>query len=499
MTLPGAEALRGPEEAALAEIHGGAERALSVSIHDASRLEWNVSIPLPDRHALDYLIEVELEVPTNEAARRAPWEQLQSFTRLSGATAAASSDDSTVDALRRSAVTLTHMLERAREGFARHARAGALVEERSVGGRDFLTIWLDAALRSVQETRKKITGASPADSTLIARERALVDEFVSVRLLEVLSESEGVVRSTMASVVQGDARAALESLSFKVANAVRDEFAYRREKGFLCPDARSPQSLEQYVERAALLKKHFEEVLFLDRESDPIDEYVQQGIAAFTALLAGLAVFAIQVVLAKREEVAKLELGWGLLVLGLVAGFFYAARDRLKEVGRAWLTGKVYRFHAQRLTRCRIPARRRSTRDVVVRAKESCNQTVRTRPDPLNPEAGASLAATLVQYVHRGRVLPQPSLTATGVTTVRHIFRYDLSPLFPRLSDEIQRVPILDEGRVGFAEAPRRYRVHVAVKVKFQREEHEERVTIVLDKGGLRRIEPGFAPEPEPQ
>jgi hypothetical protein len=91
-------------------------------------------------------------------------------------------------------------------------------------------------------------------------------------------------------------------------------------------------------------------------------------------------------------------------------------------------------------------------------------------------------------------------LTASGVTTVRHIFRYDLSPLFPRLSDEMKRVPILDEqGHVGFAEAPRRYRVHVAVRVKILRETHEERATVVLDKGGLRRIEAGFAPEPEPQ
>jgi hypothetical protein len=375
-----------------------------------------------------------------------------------------------------------------------------LVEEQSLGGRDFLTIWLDAALRSVQETRAKLTGAAPSDSVLIARERKLVDEFVSLRLLEMLGESERAVRGVLTADLVADARSALEGLSLRVARALQGELAFRRDRGHLCPDARSPQSLEEYVERAALLKKHFEEVLFLDRESDPIDEYVQHGIAAFTALLAGMAIFAIQVALARREEILKLELGWGLVMLGVLAGFFYAARDRLKEVGRAWLTGKVYRFHAQRLTRCRIPARRRPSRDVVVRAKESCNQMVRSRPDPLHPEAGASLAVTLVQYVHRGRVLPQASLTASGLTTVRHIFRYDLSPLFPRLSDEMKRVPVLDEqGRVGFAEAPRRYRVHVAVRVKILREMHEERATVVLDKGGLRRIEAGFAPDPEVQ
>jgi hypothetical protein len=50
-------------------------------------------------------------------------------------------------------------------------------------------------------------------------------------------------------------------------------------------------------------------------------------------------------------------------------------------------------------------------------------------------------------------------------------------------------------GRVAFAEAPRRYRVPVVVRVRFHREAHEERVTVVLDKGGLRRVDAGL-PEP---
>jgi hypothetical protein len=282
-----------------------------------------------------------------------------------------------------------------------------------------------------------------------------------------------------------------------VAQSLHDELAYRQMKGYLRPDARSAASLEQYVERAALLKKHFEEVLFLDRETEQLDERVQQWIAAFTALGAGVVVFTFQVALAWREDNKRLELGWGLVVLALIAGLWYAARDRLKEFSKTWLMGKINRFHAQRLTRCRIPARRRPTRDLVVRAKESFDQLVRTRPDPLNPEAGASLAVTLIQYIHRGQVLPQPALTASGVTTIRHIFRYDLSPLFPRLADEVKRVPVMDgDGRVAFAEAPRRYRVPVVVRVRFQRETHEERVTVVLDKGGLRRVDAGLQPEP---
>src|SRR5262249_36582903 len=74
----------GAARAAPAVPHTGGDRAVSSGLHDASRFEWTVSIPLPERRAreLAYTIEVELEVPTNAVARRSPWEQIQTFTRL---------------------------------------------------------------------------------------------------------------------------------------------------------------------------------------------------------------------------------------------------------------------------------------------------------------------------------------------------------------------------------------------------------------------------------
>jgi hypothetical protein len=52
-----------------------------------------------------------------------------------------------------------------------------------VAGELFLTVWLDAALKAVREAREKLTHAAAQDSPLITRERGLIDEFVSVRLL----------------------------------------------------------------------------------------------------------------------------------------------------------------------------------------------------------------------------------------------------------------------------------------------------------------------------
>ena len=56
----------------------------------------------------------------------------------------------------------------------------------------------------------------------------------------------------------------------------------------------------------------------------------------------------------------------------------------------------MQRFCAQRVARYRAPARRLPGRDVVVTARESFDQSVSQRPDPLSPECGATMPVTLV-------------------------------------------------------------------------------------------------------
>src|ERR1700727_2189040 len=55
-----------------------------MEIHDASRLEWSVSIPLPEKGACAYSIGGERAPPPTAFPRHSPWDQLQSFTRLDG-------------------------------------------------------------------------------------------------------------------------------------------------------------------------------------------------------------------------------------------------------------------------------------------------------------------------------------------------------------------------------------------------------------------------------
>jgi hypothetical protein len=197
----------------------------------------------------------------------------------------------------------------------------------------------------------------------------------------------------------------------------------------------------------------------------------------------------VQLILSTRAF--SRDLGWGLLMLAAISGTAYALREHIKERGRSWLSARMIRFHSQRISRCRVPATRLSTRDLVVDAREWCRQTTRSRPDALNPEGGASLRVTRIEYLHRGVVQPQTLLHASGVRRILHIFRYDLSPFLLRLDDAPKPVPVLEAGgEVAFQAAPRRYRIPISVGLRVGGEFHEQRGTVVLDRGGLRRLEP---------
>jgi hypothetical protein len=62
----------GAAEAALLEIGAGEDTAIRLRIHDASRIEWIVAVPLPADRPLAYEIGAELEVPASAAGRDAP-------------------------------------------------------------------------------------------------------------------------------------------------------------------------------------------------------------------------------------------------------------------------------------------------------------------------------------------------------------------------------------------------------------------------------------------
>jgi uncharacterized membrane protein len=472
------------------------DASVRLEVHDASRLEWSISIPLPDSRPLSYAIDVELEIPANAFAQHTPWEQLQSFTRLDGPELSADSEAGmTIDGLRRRAVAVANRLGRASEAITRHCvLAGSLfatAPRRELV--DGLLLWVEAAHTTAVDCTAGALREDVGDVAIL-RERELVEEYASVRFLELLAAAERslaqLAHSKSAHVV-AMATDVAEAES-KVAQRLAEELARRGERGWICADAGSAEALEQYIDRASRLKKHFQEVLFLEPETFHVAERIRHWVAAFVALVASTWAFAWQLFLANHAKNNSGSTAFsGLALVAVTAGVVYATKDRIKEVGRAWISGHVHRFYAERVARYRAPARRLKGRDVIVAARESCGRSVTSHPDPLNPESGAAVPVTMIRYEHRGRVFPRAALAAQGVRRIKHVFRYDFSPLFARLDDAVKPVPVLDAEtrRVRFAQAARCYRVPVVVRVECAGAKRHERATLVLTKRGLDRLE----------
>ncbi len=472
------------------------EAEVRIGVHDASRIEWSVSLPLPKKIAKSYSIDVEMDIPSNAFARHAPWNQLQTFTRLE-----ASEDPihhlvphaQTIDSLRRGAVTVAHRLARASDGFSRHALRAreSWVPELERG----LALWVDTALKTASGAREKLASPVAKEPVEVCRERLLVDEYISVRLLEMLAGVERALETLVEEASSPKRREELApvvtALEEKIAGALEREVAHRTDRKFVRTDATSSAALEKYLDRSSQLKKHFQEVLFLEPEVYEVADRLHHWAAGAAALIASTWAFALQILLINRAASAGTKIGSGIVMLAVLGGLVYASKDRLKELGRTWIAGNVHRFYAQRVARFRAPARRLPKRDVIVTARESFDSTASTRPDPLNPESGAELHGTLLRYLHKGSVLPCAALSESGVRRIKHVFRYDFSPLFARLDDAVKKVPVVEEGgrRVRFVDAPRCYRMPVRLFVRSEGRTWSEEGTLVLHKRGLARLE----------
>src|SRR4029079_7804995 len=158
-----------------------------------------------------------------------------------------------------------------------------------------------------------------------------------------------------------------------LAAMLTNELAYREDRGFGNADPTSPEALERYLERSSRLKKHFQEVLFLDPETFHVAERAYHWIAGFVAVVASTWAFAWQIALLNQANQASSAqtFSTGLFTLALIAGVVYATKDRIKEIGRNWMTTRVHRvWGAQRITRYRAPPRRLPRRGGLATAGE---------------------------------------------------------------------------------------------------------------------------------
>ncbi|GAC1348543.1 MAG: hypothetical protein NVSMB23_29760 [Myxococcales bacterium] len=469
---------------------------LKIEAHDRSRIEWSIYVPLPERREGEAQVELLLEVPENVHAPHDGWEQLQVLARLSSPEDGGGSEAATsADQLRRATLGVARKLKLLREALPRvrvvHALHPMPVEPALARELEGLLDRADLALR---EARATLTSPRPFDPAGVVRERALADEFLSGQLLELLTVAE----ETCARMVDSSARRleGYRAVSLRLRNRIsRDlaaELAERARRGYCQPEEGDVEGLAGFLDRAALLKKHFQEVLFLEPEVAMVDQQSRDLVALAGAATAFVGYFALQAL--QSNAAARAGLGVGtVLTLG---AFAYALKDRMKELTRQWLAGKLSHLYANRVLTLRAPSRLAAARPVVLQARESFTQTRETRPDPLNPAEGATRRIVAVRYRQRTRVKKRSDAALAGFQRAKLVFRYDLSPLLTRLDDSVKRVPVPGFGPspVRFADAPRIYRVALRLRVRTDEGVEERAALVLLQRTGIC----GMAALPEP-
>src|SRR5690606_17562765 len=103
--------------------------------------------------------------------------------------------------------------------------------------------------------------------------------------------------------------AAGRTIGAALSSLLAEELSYREARGFQRPSDGDAWELERYVARASLLKKHFQEVLFLDIDAERSDRRFRNWFGVIAASLAALWAFPAAILLTGGSGVTGLGLG----------------------------------------------------------------------------------------------------------------------------------------------------------------------------------------------
>jgi hypothetical protein len=486
-----------PEEELLLDLHE-ARSEIDIYVHDASRIAWNVVVPIEGHGITRYTFELELEIPSNVLAAYDPWAQLQSYARLDTREGSSADRAGSGDPLRQCVLAASSKLARAREGFVRHCAAVRAAGAAQADDTRALHLWITAASQTVADARRGLEQSWPSglgassEGNPLSHERHLADEYLSAQHWGALTDCARALSDASRAVEEQPeaTQVHLDDVESKLVAALELEIAHRREAEFECPAPSGAQELEYFLQRAQWLKRHFQRVLFLEGQTVQVAERLRSWFAAAAAVIAYLWFFGWQV-LAEHSRGRWPVVGSGLVVFALVTAIAYASREKLKEAAHNWLAGRAQSLFAQRTAHYRLPRRGRKAGAVIVTARESFSQSVVERPYPLSPQPEGTVRVNVLRFSHRGRISPISVVDMPYASHVRHIFRYDLSPLFPRLHDAVKGLAVPDrEGhRIVIADVPRTYKLPLRASLRAGDLSSSRDGTLVVSKNGLLRFE----------
>src|SRR5262249_50652698 len=157
-------------------------------------------------------------------------------------------------------------LARAGDTFARHCRlaSSVMLEAAPTELESRLKTSIDFAFKTVEEARAHLSLVRSKEGQELVCERRLVDEYAGVRPLEMLAGAERALAAIQSSRHADALAGVVASVETHLYEVLENEVLLRIDKGYVSADPTSTATLENYLDRASRLKKHFQEVLFLE-------------------------------------------------------------------------------------------------------------------------------------------------------------------------------------------------------------------------------------------
>lgn len=248
---------------------------------------------------------------------------------------------------------------------------------------------------------------------------------------------------------------------------------------------------ENFVYRSGLLKKYVSSVLFLEISKEAEGRSVREAGAAIAAGTAML--FAATVGIAIQAR-------WGLnsipFLIALVAS--YILKDRIKEWMRQYFTRKMTRVLADYDVRIRDP----ETDVVLGRCREAFSFLKQKRVPREVLERRHVDAVSLIEADSKPEVVMkyEKDIHLDGkvigraygrMTDINDIIRFNVAHFLMRTDDptRVVRYYDADHDAVETVRCPKVYHINVVFVLRARDKAQMERVRVVFDKRGIRRIE----------
>ncbi len=335
---------------------------------------------------------------------------------------------------------------------------------------------------------------------------AAVDEYIAINAEETLTALVHAADELLRRIASGPARDAhpLAPVRRALAESAVSTYRYRRSRGYASyaiPGATN----EDLPRRRRILKRIVSSVLYLDTqhaEGGTVQKDIIAGIAAAIAML-----FAAVVAMWAQLE-------WGVFsgAFVAIAVLSYIVKDRLKDWGKRYLGKRFAGRFPDFVNEVRSP----DSREVIGESREWINVT---DPHHLDREIEeirhfdhpSSIAShgrpeSVIRYC-KEVILTSEGLqqALVGVDGLNDIIRLNFARLRQRMDDPIETYRIVHPTTLETVDVPcaRVYHINVVLRITRGdakiRESHVERVRVVIDQNGLKRVEPVGPREALPQ